>query len=225
MAGATTMAPRRDWSIRALQHRRDHAGPGHLGRGDRRVHMGARAGGQSATHRSLRQPRHPGAAVGGERRDRRHRLVRGPGRRRRAPRPIPTPPIEMLFAGDAAWQKRPNRIPPGRFGRGDDVAWAGIYPASEESAWTTGTALVVDGGVTVDDGSRWRPATRWGSPPTGVRPPPATRSARRSHPSLSRSVLRPPRPPAGVARRRTTRRRPVHPRPAGRRRGTARCAG
>jgi NAD(P)-dependent dehydrogenase (short-subunit alcohol dehydrogenase family) len=36
--------------------------------------------------------------------------------------------------------------PMGRFGRPEDVASAAIYLASDESAWTTGSTLTVDGG-------------------------------------------------------------------------------
>jgi NAD(P)-dependent dehydrogenase (short-subunit alcohol dehydrogenase family) len=38
--------------------------------------------------------------------------------------------------------------PLGRFGRPEDVASAAIYLASDESAWTTGSTLTVDGGYT-----------------------------------------------------------------------------
>jgi NAD(P)-dependent dehydrogenase (short-subunit alcohol dehydrogenase family) len=36
--------------------------------------------------------------------------------------------------------------PAGRFGRPEDVASAAVYLASDESGWTTGSALTVDGG-------------------------------------------------------------------------------
>jgi NAD(P)-dependent dehydrogenase (short-subunit alcohol dehydrogenase family) len=38
--------------------------------------------------------------------------------------------------------------PLGRLGRPDDIADAMVYLASDEAAWVTGTALVVDGGLT-----------------------------------------------------------------------------
>jgi NAD(P)-dependent dehydrogenase (short-subunit alcohol dehydrogenase family) len=66
------------------------------------------------------------------------------------PGPILTPMMETLFATEEEKMKRLNRIPLGRFGRAEDVVYAGIYLASDESSWTTGTAFVVDGGITVN---------------------------------------------------------------------------
>jgi len=66
------------------------------------------------------------------------------------PGPILTPMLETLFPSEAEKMKRLNRIPLGRFGRAEDVVYAGLYLASDESSWTTGTAFVVDGGITVN---------------------------------------------------------------------------
>ncbi len=66
------------------------------------------------------------------------------------PGPILTPMLESLFPSEEERMKRLNRIPLGRFGRAEDVVYAAIYLASDESSWTTGTTFVVDGGITVN---------------------------------------------------------------------------
>ena len=66
------------------------------------------------------------------------------------PGPIMTPLLEGLFPSEEERLKRLNRIPLGRFGRADDVVYAALYLASDESSWTTGTTFVVDGGITVN---------------------------------------------------------------------------
>lgn len=66
------------------------------------------------------------------------------------PGPILTPMMETLFASEEEKMKRLNRIPLGRFGRAEDIVYAGLYLASDESSWTTGTTFVVDGGITVN---------------------------------------------------------------------------
>ncbi|MGH7178376.1 MAG: SDR family oxidoreductase [Tepidisphaeraceae bacterium] len=38
--------------------------------------------------------------------------------------------------------------PVGRIGEPQDIAWAAVYLASNESAWVTGTSIMVDGGFT-----------------------------------------------------------------------------
>jgi NAD(P)-dependent dehydrogenase (short-subunit alcohol dehydrogenase family) len=63
-----------------------------------------------------------------------------------------TPMIEVYFAAqpDPAESRRfAERLHPlGRLGRPRDIADAMVYLASEEAAWVTGAALVVDGGLT-----------------------------------------------------------------------------
>lgn len=66
------------------------------------------------------------------------------------PGPIETPLMADLLHDEAARSLRLNRIPLGRFGRPDDVVYAALYLASDESSWTTGTAFVVDGGISVN---------------------------------------------------------------------------
>jgi NAD(P)-dependent dehydrogenase (short-subunit alcohol dehydrogenase family) len=66
------------------------------------------------------------------------------------PGPVLTPMMETLFPNETEKNKRLNRIPLGRFGRPEDIVWAGIFLASDESAWMTGTTFVVDGGITVN---------------------------------------------------------------------------
>ncbi len=65
------------------------------------------------------------------------------------PGPIETPLLtEWLLADAEARRVRLARNPTGRFGRPEDIVSAGIYLASDESAWTNGAVLVVDGGIT-----------------------------------------------------------------------------
>jgi NAD(P)-dependent dehydrogenase (short-subunit alcohol dehydrogenase family) len=66
------------------------------------------------------------------------------------PGPILTPLLESLFPNEEERLKRLNRIPMGRFGRPEDVVYAALYLASDESSWTTGTTFVVDGGISVN---------------------------------------------------------------------------
>ncbi len=65
------------------------------------------------------------------------------------PGPIETPLMtEWLLKDEAAKQLRLNRQPSGRFGRPEDVVNAALYLASDESDWTNGAVMVVDGGIT-----------------------------------------------------------------------------
>lgn len=65
------------------------------------------------------------------------------------PGPIETPLLtEWLLKEPGEKAKRINRIPMGRFGRPLDIVNLALYLASDESSWTNGAAIVVDGGIT-----------------------------------------------------------------------------
>jgi NAD(P)-dependent dehydrogenase (short-subunit alcohol dehydrogenase family) len=64
------------------------------------------------------------------------------------PGPIVTTMTERRRADPAAYQKMLSRIPLGRYGEVDDVAYAVLYLASDESSFVTGSELVIDGGWT-----------------------------------------------------------------------------
>lgn len=67
-----------------------------------------------------------------------------------SPGPVETPLYDKLGIPDA-YREQINKeivttIPFGRFGKPDEVAKAVVYLASDESAWTVGSEIVVDGG-------------------------------------------------------------------------------
>jgi NAD(P)-dependent dehydrogenase (short-subunit alcohol dehydrogenase family) len=65
------------------------------------------------------------------------------------PGPIETPLLtEWLLKDPEAKRVRLARNPTGRFGQPEDIVNAGIFLASDESTWTNGAVLVVDGGIT-----------------------------------------------------------------------------
>jgi NAD(P)-dependent dehydrogenase (short-subunit alcohol dehydrogenase family) len=65
------------------------------------------------------------------------------------PGPIETPLLtEWLVKDEEAKRIRLNRQPSGRFGRPEDIVHCAIYLASDESDWTNGAILQVDGGIT-----------------------------------------------------------------------------
>ena len=63
------------------------------------------------------------------------------------PGPIETPLLRALWTDEEARNLRLNRIPLGRFGEARDIIYMALYLASDESAWTTGSWLMVDGGI------------------------------------------------------------------------------
>jgi 3(or 17)beta-hydroxysteroid dehydrogenase len=64
------------------------------------------------------------------------------------PGPIVTPMTERRRADPAQRQLMISRIPLGRYGEPDEVAYGVLYLASDESAFVTGSELVIDGGWT-----------------------------------------------------------------------------
>ena len=64
------------------------------------------------------------------------------------PGPILTPMTEQRRADPVVYQRMLSRIPLGRYGTADEVALAVLYLASDESAFITGSELVIDGGWT-----------------------------------------------------------------------------
>ncbi len=64
------------------------------------------------------------------------------------PGPVDTPLLAELMADPAARARRLVHVPPGRFARPEEVAQAALFLASDESAYVSGTAFTVDGGIT-----------------------------------------------------------------------------
>jgi NAD(P)-dependent dehydrogenase (short-subunit alcohol dehydrogenase family) len=65
------------------------------------------------------------------------------------PGPIETPLLtKWLLANPVERNKRLTRIPMCRFGKPEDIVYLAMYLASDESSWTNGSALVIDGGIT-----------------------------------------------------------------------------
>lgn len=58
-----------------------------------------------------------------------------------------TPPVEEMLKNPATKTFFENLHPMGRLGRPEDIAEPAIYFSSDESHWTTGSILPVDGGV------------------------------------------------------------------------------
>ncbi|MGD0123545.1 MAG: glucose 1-dehydrogenase [Candidatus Limnocylindrales bacterium] len=67
------------------------------------------------------------------------------------PGPVETPLLmDWLLKDEAARKLRLARNPTGRFGKPDEVVALAVYLASDESAWTNGASLVIDGGISVN---------------------------------------------------------------------------
>jgi NAD(P)-dependent dehydrogenase (short-subunit alcohol dehydrogenase family) len=64
------------------------------------------------------------------------------------PGPIITPMTEARRSDEVVRQRMISRIPLGRYGESEDVAYGVLYLASDESSFVTGSELVIDGGWT-----------------------------------------------------------------------------
>jgi len=64
------------------------------------------------------------------------------------PGPIETPLLAELLADPVRRERRLVHIPIGRFGRAEEIAKAALFLASDDASFVTGSALVVDGGIT-----------------------------------------------------------------------------
>ena len=64
------------------------------------------------------------------------------------PGPIETPMTEARRGDPEVYKLTVSRIPLGRYGQPEDVAYGVLYLASDESSYVTGSELVIDGGWT-----------------------------------------------------------------------------
>jgi NAD(P)-dependent dehydrogenase (short-subunit alcohol dehydrogenase family) len=64
------------------------------------------------------------------------------------PGPVITPMTEPRRRDKATYDLMLSRIPMGRYGEAEEIAYGVLYLASDESSWTTGSELVIDGGWT-----------------------------------------------------------------------------
>jgi len=64
------------------------------------------------------------------------------------PGPIVTPMTEARRSDASVQQLMVSRIPMGRYGESEDVAFGVLYLASDEASFVTGSELVIDGGWT-----------------------------------------------------------------------------
>jgi cyclopentanol dehydrogenase len=66
------------------------------------------------------------------------------------PGPIATDMIADSMANEEHWKERLRRLPMGRAGTVDEVAYGVLYLASDEASYVTGSELVIDGGTTAE---------------------------------------------------------------------------
>ena len=66
------------------------------------------------------------------------------------PGPINTPFLQELLNNPERLQERLSRVPMGRLGEPEDVAYGVLFLASDEASYMTGSELVIDGGTTAE---------------------------------------------------------------------------
>ena len=66
------------------------------------------------------------------------------------PGPIATDMIKDMLEDRSAWEQRLRRLPMGRVGTAEEVAYGVLYLASDEASYVTGSELVIDGGTTAE---------------------------------------------------------------------------
>ena len=64
------------------------------------------------------------------------------------PGPVETAMLQEALADPTTREARLRRVPLGRVGTVDDIAYGVLYLASDESSFVTGSELVIDGGAT-----------------------------------------------------------------------------
>src|SRR5215831_15822185 len=62
------------------------------------------------------------------------------------PGPVETAMLQEALADPTTREERLRRVPLGRVGTVDDIAYGVLYLASDESSFVTGSELVIDGG-------------------------------------------------------------------------------
>jgi NAD(P)-dependent dehydrogenase (short-subunit alcohol dehydrogenase family) len=67
------------------------------------------------------------------------------------PGPVETPLLmDWLVKDEEAKRIRLARNPTGRFGKPEEIVNMALYLASDESRWTNGASMVVDGGISIN---------------------------------------------------------------------------
>ena len=62
------------------------------------------------------------------------------------PGPVETPMLLSEFQDDQRWEQMVSKVPMGRVGKPEEVAFGVLFLASDESSFVTGAELVIDGG-------------------------------------------------------------------------------